>query len=529
MSTQPQTPGTRQGKSSALFSAALLLSASTLASRILGQLRDLILVWKLGASADTDAYLAAFWLPDLLSYFLAGGAFTISFVPAFAKAVNEGRSEDGWRLFSNIATLTATVLLVAIALCWWFTPELVATMYPTFSVAQQTTTTTLTRIILPGPIFFFIGGLLTATETVRGSFAAASLTPLVYNLAIISGGLFLAPWIGVAGFSWGVLVGAALGALAVPLAFAWARVRFRPRLDLHDPEIRGYLLATAPLLIGVSLLTVDEWMVRYFGATIGVGAITHLSNARKLMLVPASLIGQSVSYAILPSLSNDLAAGRASEANERMSRSIGTIVALALLAALALASAAAPIVQTIYQHGAFGAEDAATTSSYLRILALAVPGWCLATVASRGFYARQENGRAMLITSAITLLSVPVYALGAKWGAGTGLAWASVAGCTFQGVAIAAALDLRHHTRTISMALRGASRGALFALPAAAVVVAWSRWGSSALELPRVWSGLAALLICAAAFGLATAAYVRRAEPALFARATSKLAGRLRR
>ena len=86
-----------------------MLSASTLASRILGQLRDLILVWKLGASADTDAYLAAFWLPDLLGYFLAGGAFTISFVPAFAKAVKEGRSDDGWRLFSNIATLTATV------------------------------------------------------------------------------------------------------------------------------------------------------------------------------------------------------------------------------------------------------------------------------------------------------------------------------------------------------------------------------------------------------------------------------------
>jgi len=215
-----RNPSAQQAKSTALFSAALLLSASTLASRILGQLRDLILVWKLGASADTDAYLAAFWLPDLLAYFLAGGAFTISFVPAFAKAVSEGRSDDGWRLFSNIATLTATVLLLAIGLCWWFTPELVSAMYPSFSAAQQSTTVALTRIILPGPIFFFLGGLLTATETVRGSFAAASLTPLVYNLAIIAGGLFLAPWMGVAGFSWGVLVGAALGAIVLPRASA---------------------------------------------------------------------------------------------------------------------------------------------------------------------------------------------------------------------------------------------------------------------------------------------------------------------
>ena len=528
MSTQPQTSGAQQAKSTALFSAALLLSASTLASRILGQLRDLILVWKLGASADTDAYLAAFWLPDLLAYFLAGGAFTISFVPAFAKAVSEGRSDDGWRLFSNIATLTATVLLLAIGLCWWFTPELVSAMYPSFSATQQSTTVALTRIILPGPIFFFLGGLLTATETVRGSFAAASLTPLVYNLAIIAGGLFLAPWMGVAGFSWGVLVGAALGALAVPLAFAWARVRYRPRIDLADPALRGYLLATAPLLIGVSLLTVDEWMVRYFGATLGVGAITHLSNARKLMLVPASLIGQSVSYAILPSLSNDLAAGRDDEANQRMSRSIGTIVALATLATFALVSAAGPIVATIYRHGAFSAEDASATAAYLRVLALAVPGWCLATVASRGFYARQENGRAMVITSAITLLSLPVYAFGSKSGAGEGLAWASVAGCTLQGIAIALALDLRHGTRTLAMTLRGTVSGLLFAVPAAGGFLVWSRWGEPALQLPRIASGAASLALCALLFGVATAAYVRRSEPALFARAFGKLTRRLR-
>jgi putative peptidoglycan lipid II flippase len=437
--------------------------------------------------------------------------------------VSEGRSADGWKLFSNIATLTACVLLVSIGLCWWFTPELVAVMYPSFSASQQATTSLLTRIILPGPLFFFIGGLLTATETVRGSFAAASLTPLVYNLAIISGGLFLAPWLGVAGFSWGVLAGAALGALLVPLAFAWSRVRFRPRLDLADPELRGYLLATAPLLIGVSLLTVDEWMVRYFGATLGVGAITHLSNARKLMLVPASLIGQSVSYAILPSLSNDLAAGRVDEANERMSSSIRSIVALAALSAIALASVAEPVVRSIYQHGAFAAADATATASYLRILALGVPGWCLATVASRGFYARQENGRAMVITSAITLLSLPVYGLGAGHGAGVGLAWASVAGCTLQGIAIAAALDRRHKTQTVVMTLRGLADGMLFAAPAAALVFAWSGWGSERLALQHPWDAALALGIGAVAFGLSTVAYVWRAEPVLFAKVSARL------
>jgi putative peptidoglycan lipid II flippase len=268
---------------------------------------------------------------------------------------------------------------------------------------------------------------------------------------------------------------------------------------------------------------VDEWLVRYFGATLGVGAITHLSNARKLMLVPASLIGQSVSYAILPSLSNDLAAGRVDEANERMSSSIGSIVALSALAAVALASSAEPIVRTIYQHGAFGAEDAAATASYLRILALAVPGWCLATVASRGFYARQENGRAMVITSAITLLSLPLYGFGARNGAGVGLAWASVAGCTLQGIAIAAALDWRHQTQTVAMTLRGAAAGLLFASPAMAAVYAWSIWGSDSLALGHPWDAAVSLGVSCVAFGLSTLAYVWRSEPLLFAKASKLL------
>ena len=190
---------------------------------------------------------------------------------------------------------------------------------------------------------------------------------------------------------------------------------------------------------------------------------------------------------------------------------------------MALASVAEPTVRAIYQHGAFGAGDATATASYLRILALGVPGWCLATVASRGFYARQENGRAMVITSAITLLSLPVYGLGAGHGAGVGLAWASVAGCTLQGIAIAAALDWRHKTQTVVMTLRGLAAGMLFAAPAAAAVFGWSAWGSERLALTHPWDAALSLGIGVLAFGLSTIAYVWRSEPVLFAKATARL------
>jgi hypothetical protein len=129
----------------------------------------------------------------------------------------------------------------------------------------------------------------------------------------------------------------------------------------------------------------------------------------------------------------------------------------------------------------------------------------------------------MLITSAITLLSLPVYGFGARNGAGVGLAWASVAGCTLQGIAIAAALDWRHKTQTVVMTLRGSAAGLLFAAPAAAAVYAWSAWGSERLALIHPWDAAVSLGVSCLAFGLSTIAYVWRSEPVLFAKASKLL------
>jgi prepilin signal peptidase PulO-like enzyme (type II secretory pathway) len=129
----------------------------------------------------------------------------------------------------------------------------------------------------------------------------------------------------------------------------------------------------------------------------------------------------------------------------------------------------------------------------------------------------------MVITSAITLLSLPLYGFGARNGAGVGLAWASVAGCTLQGIAIAAALDWRHQTQTVAMTLRGAAAGLLFASPAMAAVYAWSIWGSDSLALGHPWDAAVSLGVSCVAFGLSTLAYVWRSEPLLFAKASKLL------
>jgi len=270
----------------------------------------------------------------------------------------------------------------------------------------------------------------------RGSFAAHALAPLLYNLAIIAGGLLLEPRLGVEGFSWGCLVGAAIGPFLVPWLDARRQampVRFR--LAPASPDFRRYALLMAPLCLGATLLTVDEWFDRYFGGRLGDGAIAVLFYARTLMLAPIAAVGQAVATAALPTFSRLFTAGRLEELNRTLQRALEASLALALLAAAGLFVVADPAVKLLYERGAFGPEDTARVAPVLRILCLGVPGWVVLQIAVRAFYAREQMWRPMLIGTAVSLLAIPLYwTLGERHGVG-GLAAAGAAAVTVNAVA----------------------------------------------------------------------------------------------
>src|SRR5690625_562350 len=157
--------------------AAILLAASTIASRVLGYIRDVIIATTLGASAETDAYYAAFLLPDALVYFLAGGALSIAFVPIFIRLREQESEDEACMLFRNIGTVGSCLLAVGLCISYSFTPDLVRLYVPYFTEAQQVLTVRLTRIILPAPIFFYLGGLLGATEVASRRFQSTALAP----------------------------------------------------------------------------------------------------------------------------------------------------------------------------------------------------------------------------------------------------------------------------------------------------------------------------------------------------------------
>lgn len=458
---------TARNGASTMTVAAILLAFSTFASRILGYLRDVIIATTLGASAETDAYYAAFGLPDLLVYFLAGGALSIAFVPIFQRLQAQRGDAAAWALFRNIGTTGTLLFGVGLFFGYLYTPQIVSLLVPAFSEAQHALTVRLTRVILPTPVFFFLGGLLGATEIAAKRFRSTALAPLVYNACIILGGLLLAPWLGVEGFSWGVLAGAVLGPFGTHLFFARKHVDLRPYLRLTDVELRRYLWVALPLMLGVSLTTVDEWIGRFFASGLAEGSISWLNNARRLMLFPIALLGQAIGQAALPFLSSLANDGDDEGLHAALSRALASTALLSVAVAMGLAALSGVAAGLVYGYGAYGDTDVAATGALLAGFCLAIPAWSLQAVAARGFYARSHTWTPMLASTVAVLAAIPLYyALQERFDV-LGLALAAGAAITGQYALLLVVYRVNYKRSLWGVTLSYSARGALAALPGA--------------------------------------------------------------
>jgi putative peptidoglycan lipid II flippase len=447
--------------------AAALLAVSVLLSRVLGFVREAVLAYQVGVGAETDAYYAAFQIPDMFNYFMGLGAFSIALIPLYTRICTERGEEAANRLFATILGTLGLVALLATLLLWWLADPLVALQFPRFGPEQHALTVRLTRIVLPAQIFFLCGGIVRAVLMAKGRFGAQAVAPLVYNAAIIAGGLLLAPALGVEGFAWGALVGAALGPFGYALLDARGRVPLRVRVAPLDRELLRYLLLAAPLMVGVTLLTMDEWYDRWFGGVLGEGTIALVVYARRLMQAPVSVVGQTTATAALPALSTLVTEGRSEELSRLVLRTLQVATGFGVVAGAATFALADPFVAIVYLRGAFGEGDARAVADTLRIFSLAVPAWIAQTIAVRPFYARRDFWRPMLLGTAIAILAIPLYLLlGPPFGA-RGLAGAGALAITVNALATLVLARLLHGAPHLAALASSLLRAVLISLPAA--------------------------------------------------------------
>ena len=242
-----------------VFSATVLLMSAVMASRVIGYVREAYIAWAFGAGPQTDAYVAGFTIPDWLNYLVAGGTASITFVSIYTRFLAEKKEEDAQKTFSIIITVMTVVLGIGTALAEIFTPQIERHLFGGFTPDQLALCVHLTRILLPAQIFFYVGGVVSAVLLSRRLFLFPAFGPLLYNVAIIMGGVLFSHQLGISSLAYGALAGAILGPFLInAIGAASIGTGYRISFDIRNPAFREWVRMSIPLMIGVSLVTADD-------------------------------------------------------------------------------------------------------------------------------------------------------------------------------------------------------------------------------------------------------------------------------
>jgi len=368
------------------------------------------IAWAFGATTVTDAYNAGFTIPDWVNYLAAGGTASITFIAIYTRFLAQNREEEAQKTFSVVITIMSIVLGIGIVLGTIFAPQLNRWMFGQFRPDELRLCVHICRILLPAQLFFYVGGVASAVLQTRRRFLIPAIGPLFYSGGIILGGLLFSHRLGISALAYGGVAGCFLGIFLLNMiGAARAGVHYHVSFEINNPAFREWIRLSIPLMLGVSLVTADEWIQRHFAAG-SAGDITRLTFARRLIQVPIAVLGQAVSQASLPFFARLFGEKRMTEFSDSVNSSVHRVFSVALLVSSFMVAAALPLIDLVYRRGRLHFSDSETTAIYFSWFAVSLAFWAAQGLYARAFYAAGNTLTPMIASSIITLASLPVYA-----------------------------------------------------------------------------------------------------------------------
>ncbi|MEM6940134.1 MAG: murein biosynthesis integral membrane protein MurJ [Pseudomonadota bacterium] len=411
----------------------------TLLSRILGLVREIMLLALIGPGPVMDAFVAAFRLPNMFRRFFAEGAFNAAFVPMFSKRLERG--EGALRFAQDAFSGLGLVVLVLVALAMIFMPGFVWLTAEGFSGdARFDMTVDYGRVVFPYILFMSLAALFSGILNATGRFAVAAAAPVLLNIFLV-GAMLIARWSGAPVIEW--LVWAVPLAGIAQLALTWraaARAGFAltPRWPRWTPEMRAMLVVGLPAALASGVMQINL-VVGQLVASQYENAVSWLFAADRLYQLPLGVVGIAVGIVLLPDLSRRLQAGDAAGARAALSRAAEIALALTLPAAVALLVVPESLVSVLFERGASDQADTAAIALALMIYALGLPAFMLQKILQPIFFAREDTRRpfhyalvAMVVNAGLAVGLAPVVAWLAPAIATTAAAWVMV-GCLLWG------------------------------------------------------------------------------------------------
>ena len=389
----PAAPQALAGSSTtrALARAGLIVTALFLVSRILGYVRTIAIAAAVPDVASLSPFFAAFRIPDFLFQLGAAGALSSTLIPVIAGLFATDQEARAWRVVSTITTLMISGLVLLAGLVLLFAPGLVRVITPGFDEAELAQTTDLTRIMVLSPMFLAGGAIATAVLNARGKFTESAVAPIVYNVGIIAGALFLVPAFGIPGLAYGVVLGAAGHLLVQVPSVARMGGRLRPRVDLRDDQARLALVLMIPRAIGLGATQVVFLVMTSLASTLGPEALPVFTFAFTMLQIPIGVFGVPLGIVLLPSLAREAATGASATFARLLGRGLA-ILAYAMIGVAALGIVVSEdLVRLLFGVADISESAIEATASCLAVFLVGLTAHSLIAVLARAFYALQDT------------------------------------------------------------------------------------------------------------------------------------------
>ena len=374
-----------------LARSTLLVICAFAGAKLISLVQTVVIAQVFGLGAELDAYVAANGLPELIYTLIAGGALAHAFIPVFSGLLARGDRDGAWRTATLVINCVFLVTLLLSLLTFLAAPGLVAALVaPGFDATAQAQTVILMRILLLTTLIFSVSGICMGILQSHNHFLLPALAPVLYDVGILFGVLFLIPRFGVYGIAWGAVLGAALHlGIQVPGLIRF-RARWWPLLDLADPQLRRILRLMLPRIAGLGVFSLNFIVMNNIASRLGPGSVSALSWGWRIMQIPQTLIGTAMGTVIFPTLAALSELGDDQGKRDAMSGALRFILIASIPSAVGLIFLGQPIV-SLLERGAFDASASNLVNATLRFFALGLVVHAVLEVVARSFYADKDT------------------------------------------------------------------------------------------------------------------------------------------
>ena len=388
-----------RSENSRMIKAAGIVGVATLLSRILGFVRDAVIAWFLGAGFSSDAFIAAFRIPNLFRRLFAEGSLSSAFIPTFADYMANKGQHEAFDLARSAFRLLSIVLITLVIGGILFAPGIAHLIAPGFGAEKLSLTVNLTRLMFPYLLFVGLMALCMGILNVLGHFAAPALAPALLNIAIIGAVFFLSPHLTkpVIGLALGVLIGGSMQ-LALQLPVLVRRgFRFWSRAKLKHPELKKMALIMPAILLGSAVYQINIIVGTLLGSLLTEGSVTYLYFADRLVQFPLGIFATAAATAVLPSLARQAAARQLDQLRNTFSQSLKLVFFISIPAMVGLIVLREPIVALLFQRGEFDVSASLLTAQAVLYYSVGLWAFSAVRIVAATFFALQDTRTPVLM------------------------------------------------------------------------------------------------------------------------------------